>query len=442
MRIPTFPALGRFLWGHARGGADYELPHTLNRMALQAFADREGPRGAETMAEIADKGEGNVREIALALLETHPGPAAAPLLMRLMRRGVGDFPWQRRVAGVLARCPRGSARKELESLAEAASGRLKPLSAWILMRRGDAGYADVLAGVAGDPQASVEARRFSALALAATGDPARAALLRGLAASPDARLRTAGAVGLALVGDPEGRAAVVRELEWTVQGSDDRPGLAFEAAAAVGGEGVVRALMEIMARGDRFGDEALASLAEVGGPGPGSWRRVLDTFPFGETGPGGRLGPLLDRLADGGNEAECREALACLREDFVPGAMRGVDLARAARLARRAGEASLAERYYRRAHRDLLGSDGGTEAEAFVRLACDFGREADRALVLARRLTRRGGSGTSSADLLARALAAAGKREEALDRLDEALGDIAAPGRPRLVRLRARLAGE
>ncbi|MHC5078332.1 MAG: tetratricopeptide repeat protein [Planctomycetota bacterium] len=443
---PAFPDFGRFLWDVSHG--EWEVTNQpplramVDREVLSALLEAEGDQAVPLLAAVADKGGAETRKGALALLDTLTPAKTAPFLLLMMKRGVGEFPWQQRVACSLARQPLDTVKADLERLMEAPSERIRSLTASIFLRRGEARYAEVLAAIARDPRAPLEARHFSAVSLAPLREAKYAPLFKALGRSADAALRMGGAIGLYYLQDPEGQALVARELRWLIERHSSMQSPAFEAAAIVGGDEVRAALLEGVQAPGFPREEALNALISMGGPGGKDWVKVLDSYPFGELGARSPLGSILDALALWGDAGACREGLLCLMEPFAPGTMEGVNLARAARLARRAGDEKAAERFFALARRSLAHRDGGEALESIVRLLSDFQKDPEEAVRMARRLKMRWGWTNRSVMLEARALAAGGKREEALALLDKKLRDIPRPGRPRLVRLRERIAGK
>ncbi|MHC4601309.1 MAG: hypothetical protein ACYS47_20125, partial [Planctomycetota bacterium] len=430
------------LWRMSRGAGtedDDTPPNDMLRRALQAAGDLEKEKSWSAVAGLVRKGGPSVRGVALSQIEAFPSASAVPLLVQQMKASVGDFPWQVELAKVLSKLPLATHRERIEALKTDPSSRLRALGAFILLRKGGGDQADLLARIVADEGEPLEVRRFAATALAPLAQENRRPLFRSLIASPEAALRLSGALGLHVLGDPEGVAVVRRELLWHLQ-QENRWGFsdALESAAVVGGRALMRILVDGVSDPDVSAPDVIDTLLRIGSPGRRDAVRMLDSFPFAEVQAGGRLGRFLDGLPDG--EAEvCREALVCLLEDFPPGAMSGIDCARAARLARRAGGESMAEPFFRLGRRRLSFRSGDLEREVLVLMLCDFGRELDFALAEARALRRLLASSDHGVFLEAKALAAMGKKKEARALLDEALTAFPGRERGRLVVLREKL---
>ncbi|MHC4780318.1 MAG: hypothetical protein ACYTFG_17250, partial [Planctomycetota bacterium] len=323
------------------------------RRALVALGELEGAGAWQVYADMARRGGSLVRETALAQLDSHPSGNASPSLVREMKRSVGDFEWQVRVAETLCRSPAESYTEEVRSLLSDPSARLRALGAYVLLRNGERDAVELLEGIATEPGGPAEARSFALTVLASLSKPEKKPLFLQFAASPDATLRLPAALGLHLLGDPEGKAMVSRELKWHLESR--RSGLPeiLGWASTLGGAETASALIDGIHAPGVPAPDLIEALGRIGRVSKGDTIRLLDTFPYNEMGGGGRLETFLDLLAESGGKEESREGLICLLEGFAPGAMTGRDCAKAARLARRAGLEGMAERFFRRARRML-----------------------------------------------------------------------------------------
>ncbi|GEM_PF-3583026 len=448
--LAPFPLFASYLSDLASGRDT--LPADLWKEALPPIIEGSGEEAVSVLGELAAAGPEDLRGICLALLERRSGPQASRALLEVMIRRVGEFDWRRRAASALAARPLTGVRDELETLAAGPRGRMAQLASWILRRHGRREEAAATARLAADPAAAEEVRRFAVLALATPPEEANRELFLDLTGAPSPALRTAAAVALGILGDPRGADAIVREL---ASGKAEHLFNDLDAPSATGGKRIAQALLEEAAFPDflvsrpsflspahqgypRFRDEAEASLEAMGGPGEAGWLLLLDTRPSRSSSWTVECGRFLGAVASWAGPEVCREALTCLQERFMPGGMGKRDMARAARLARRAGDEAEAAFYFARARRRLSIAGEPEDIEALVRMLCDFGREPERALAGARAFRVRRVSRFRALDLEARALAASGRRAEALSLLEAALSGLPERGRAGLAALASR----